>query len=315
MGQIAQFVEQRGAQGRMSSRMGAGTQIVQSAPQQAAQAQPTGDLGLDAQIRYAELMSKAGIVPDVYKGKPADILVAMGFGQSMGLSPAESLYRIAVIKGKPTMSAELIAAQVRKAGHRLRITKDERAVSATCTIVRCDDPDYPFTVTRDRKWAHQMGLDSKENYQKQPMTMLTWRAITACAREACPEALFGVAYTPDEMGDLDREPQAVPAQQVRVSAAVESEPTRQQAHARGALSPDEAEALRALSEWVAQQTGEDAAGCKARMVAACGNPLDDADFGAYYARAQAWAEDEAAMYAQDAPSGAYEEGAGDGEQR
>lgn len=158
---------------------------------------------LSEQVAYANAVCKAGIIPEAYRNRPADIIVAMGFGQSMGLSPAESLYRINVIKGKPTMSAELIAAQVRKAGHKLRISKDEANMSVTATIVRSDDPDYPFSVTRDKAWAAQMGLTGKDNYKKQPLTMLTWRAITACAREACPEALYGVAYTPDEMHDLD----------------------------------------------------------------------------------------------------------------
>ena len=31
--------------------------------------------------------------------------------------------------------------------------------------------------------------------------MLQWRASTAVARLACPEALYGVAYTADEMAD------------------------------------------------------------------------------------------------------------------
>ncbi|KFI40396.1 putative gp43 [Bifidobacterium actinocoloniiforme DSM 22766] len=156
------------------------------------------------QMQWAKLAESSDIIPAAYKGKPANILVAVGFGQSMGLSPAESLYRINVIKGKPTMGAELIAAQVRRAGHKLRIAKDEAAVSVTATVVRADDPDYPISVTRDKAWAERMGLAGNDNYRKQPMTMLTWRAISAVAREACPEALYGVAYTPDEMDDLDQ---------------------------------------------------------------------------------------------------------------
>lgn len=154
------------------------------------------------QMAYAQTLAQGSLVPQSYRGNPANILVAMGLGQSMGLSPAESLYRINVIQGKPTASAELIAAQVRKAGHKLRITKDEAAQSVTATIVRRDDPDYPISETRDAAWAQRMGLAGKDNYKKQPMTMLTWRAITAVAREACPEALYGVAYTPDEMEDF-----------------------------------------------------------------------------------------------------------------
>lgn len=152
---------------------------------------------LTAQMDFARAVSTGSMLPDSYRGKPADILLAVGLGQSMGLSPAESLYRIAVIKGKPTASAELIAAQVRKAGHKLRVKGDD--TTCTATIIRADDPDYPFEVTRDLAWAKGMGLADQPNYRKQPGTMLQWRAITAVARLACPEALYGVQYTPDEI--------------------------------------------------------------------------------------------------------------------
>lgn len=161
---------------------------------------------LTAQMDYARAVSSASMLPDNYRGKPADILLAVGLGQSMGLSPAESLYRISVIKGKPTASAELVAANVRKAGHRLRVQIDPGR--AVCSIWRSDDPEFEFTVVRDAAWAQQMGLAQNDNYRKQGDTMLSWRAITACARLACPEALYGVAYTSDEMFDMDkRQPQ------------------------------------------------------------------------------------------------------------
>ncbi len=186
----------------------------------------TQQMGLNEQMQWAQAVSKAGILPDAYRGRPADVLVAVGFGQSMGLSPAESLYRINVVKGKPTMSAELIGAQVRKAGHKLRISKDEKRQSVTATIVRRDDPDYPISVTRDKAWADAMNLTGKGNYQSQLMTMLTWRAITAVAREACPEALFGVVYSPDEMHDFDN---SVTVEDVREGE--QSEPVQTEAEA------------------------------------------------------------------------------------
>ena len=154
---------------------------------------------LSEQMNFARLVADGSILPDTYRRNPSNVLIAVGLGQSMGLSPAESLYRIAVIKGKPTAGAELIAANVRKAGHRLRVRGDE--TTATASIIRADDPDYEFTVTRDLAWAKSMGLDKNDNYRKQAGTMLQWRAITAVARLACPEALYGVSYTPDEMGD------------------------------------------------------------------------------------------------------------------
>jgi len=165
------------------------TELVQYHPQSA----------LSEQMEFARAVSDGSLLPDSYRGKPANVLIAVGLGTAMGLSPAESLYRIDVIQGKPTASAELIAANVRKAGHKLRVQGDEQ--SCTATIIRRDDPDFPFTITRDLAWAQRMGLTTKSNYKSQPGTMLQWRAISAVARLACPEALYGVAYTPDEMWD------------------------------------------------------------------------------------------------------------------
>lgn len=184
---------------------------------------PRTDTGLDTQMRWAQAVTSAegrSILPDEYRGNPANVLVAVGLGASMGLSPAESLYRISVIKGKPSAGAELIAANVRKAGHKLRVRGDE--TSCTAQIIRADDPEWPFEVTRDMAWAKKMGLADQPNYKKQPGTMLQWRAITAVARQACPEALYGVQYTPDEIGDIEpsRQQAAKPTGLSAVRAAV-----------------------------------------------------------------------------------------------
>lgn len=231
---------------------------------------------LPDQMSISKALAQSDIIPMSYRGKAANVLVAMQFGQSMGLSAAESLYRINVIQGKPTMSAELVAAQVRKAGHKLRIKKDEKNMRATCTIVRCDDPDYPFVVTRDAAWAHQMKLDTKDNYQKQPLTMLTWRAITACAREACPEALFGVVYTPDEMFDfastehMPKNSPDKPQDTIELDAeqiSVEPQPTPQ----NGSQAPDGLQTIRNLFGAYRQARGGiDSAVASAELAAVMG---------------------------------------------
>jgi hypothetical protein len=102
---------------------------------------------LTEQMDYARAVSSASMLPDNYRGKPADILLAVGLGSSMGLSPAESLYRISVIKGKPTASAELIAANVRKAGHKLRVATDEPASASR------PPSSAPTTRTSRSRWS------------------------------------------------------------------------------------------------------------------------------------------------------------------
>lgn len=165
----------------------------------------SSELTIGEQKDIAALYAQSTLVPEAFRNKPADVFVAVTLGQSVGISPIQSLSEINVIKGKPTMSASLIAAQVRKAGHKLRIevNEDPGKECATCTIIRRDDPDHPFVSKRDRAWAQRMGLLNNSNYIKQPATMLKKRAITDCARDACSEALCGIDYTPDEMSDFD----------------------------------------------------------------------------------------------------------------
>lgn len=258
-----------------------------AATQLAAPAAPQA-LTMADQWNFANTVAQGSLVPTAYRNSPANVLIAVGLGTSMGLSPAESLYRINVIQGKPTASAELIAAQVRKAGHRLRIAKDEAAQSVTATVVRCDDPDYPISVTRDRAWAEAMGLAAKENYVRQPMTMLTWRAITAAAREACPEALYGVAYTPDEIHDMDPAPrEAAPVTVVDATPAPEpqasTQPEPQAATAR--LSPEQAAFMRDAAKRLATALDKDEETVARELMAAHGDPRGHlGDWDAYAAK-------------------------------
>lgn len=190
---------------------------------------------LPEQMEFAKALAVGDMLPIEYRGKPGNVLIAMGLGSAMGLSPAESLYRIAVIKGKPTASAELVAANVRKAGHKLRITTGDDWAEAT--ILRADDPDFPFVVRRDMAWAKGMGLASNDNYRKQGVTMLQWRAITACARLACPDALYGVAYTPDEMAEFPDAPPVVSVAHVIAERAVEEPDSESSAQADTNAAP------------------------------------------------------------------------------
>lgn len=162
--------------------------------------QATADLAIQMEFARAVTANNGGsILPKAYRGDPGAVLVAVNLGSSMGLSPAESLYRIHVIDGKPSASAELIASNVRRAGHRLRIRATNE--TATVQIVRYDDPDFTYEVTWTMEDAQRAKLAGKDNWAKHPRAMLRARAISECAREACPEALYGVTYVEGEVVD------------------------------------------------------------------------------------------------------------------
>lgn len=153
---------------------------------------------LDQRIRYAQALASADLLPAAYRRKPANVLLAMEYGQALGLDTITAIQSVHVIDGKPTASAQLIGALVRRAGHKLRITGDD--TQAVAEIVRSDDPDYVFRSVWTLDRAQRAGLVGKGVWRQYPSAMLKARAITEVARDACPEALAGVAYTPEELG-------------------------------------------------------------------------------------------------------------------
>lgn len=50
-----------------------------------------------------------------------------------------------------------------------------------------------------------MGLSTKDNYQKQAKTMLTWRAIAEACRMTFPDIIMGL-YVPEEFQDFEGKP-------------------------------------------------------------------------------------------------------------
>ncbi|MBP2370285.1 hypothetical protein [Pseudonocardia parietis] len=155
-------------------------------------------------IAYARELAQSGLLPASYRKQPANLLYAVEYGEMLNLSPMAAVTGVHVIEGKPTASAALISALVRRAGHRLRVTGDDRR--AVVEIVRSDDPDFTFRAEWTIERAKTAGLVNKSVWKNYPAAMLKARAVTECARDACEEALMGMHHTPEEMGaDVDED--------------------------------------------------------------------------------------------------------------
>jgi hypothetical protein len=171
---------------------------------------------LSAQMDYARALAESNLLPKQYFKQPANLLWAISYGQTLGVDPMTAVQSIHVINGKPTASADLIAGLVRRAGHKLRITGDDR--KAVAQIIRADDPDFTFEVVWTIERAHAAKLTNKDTWKQFPAAMLKARAITEVARAACSEILQGTIYTPEELGavvDQDGNPVDAPVQPLR----------------------------------------------------------------------------------------------------
>lgn len=89
-------------------------------------------------MEMASKLATSDLVPQAYRGKPANVVIAWEMGAELGLSPMTSLQSIAVINGKPSLYGEAPLAVVISSGHLEEITEDWDAETetATCTVKR-----------------------------------------------------------------------------------------------------------------------------------------------------------------------------------
>lgn len=199
-------------------------------------------------VRYAEHLAEANLLPRQYQQKPANVLYAMEYGRTLGITPLAAITGIHVIEGKPSASAALISGLVRQAGHKLRVTGNGQ--SATAEIIRSDDPEFTYSVTWELRRnangnpsAEEAGLLNKDVWKKYAASMLKARAISQVARDACEEVLFGLHYTPEELSanvGEDGTPIEAEVQQLRRVQPGEGDPWAAPAPGRDFLAEAEA---------------------------------------------------------------------------
>ena len=149
-----------------------------------------------------EVLVQSGFLPKAVNTVEKALAIALK-GRELGLPMMQSITSIHVIDGKPSISAELMAALVfqRLPGAVLQCieTSNTRATyeagRPTQKILRMS-----FTIED----AQAAGVTGKDNWKKYPAAMLRARACSAICRVVFPDAIMGV-YTPDELGAITTE--------------------------------------------------------------------------------------------------------------
>lgn len=154
---------------------------------------------LQERAAYIARIAPSTIIPTAYRGNAANAFVAAETGAALGLEPLQALASIAVINGRATLSSDLMAAVIRRAGHTLRIVENNPE-SVTATLIRADDKTFKFEVTWDKDKAAKAGLWGQRGpWSQYPTQMLRARAITEVARQGASETLMGMIYSPEDL--------------------------------------------------------------------------------------------------------------------
>lgn len=166
-------------------------------------------LSLDSLMEVSRVLAVSNLLPQALRGKPADVLITIMYGQELGMTPMESILGIYVVNGRPGLSGQKWLERVRKAGHRAYVpcatcgqgktehrgadhtyVADHDDKHCTITIVRGDTGDE-HTETFTWADAERAKLTKKDVWVSWPKRMLLWRAVTTCATVICPEVASG----------------------------------------------------------------------------------------------------------------------------
>lgn len=153
---------------------------------------------LDAAGKLAKALCATGLAPNgMTPGQAFYVLLA---GREMGLrGPVEALRHIQIVKGKPTVSAEMMRAFMLDGGCGLKWERQDDS-GATLRVTRPDGSQGTFSfLEADARRAGLLGV-SGSGWSKYPAAMYAARATSIAARLFCPDMVRGATYTPEELG-------------------------------------------------------------------------------------------------------------------
>lgn len=154
-------------------------------------------------LSEADIYSRAfALIPYQMRGNAGDMYLLMQIAKHLNVPFITALRGLSFIGDKdvkPAMSAQLMSALVRNAGHTLREQWDPETNTATAVIIRKDDPQFEHVAVWDEEKARVAGLwESTPTWMQYPKAMLTARAMSEVCRHAASEVLLGFSYVPEE---------------------------------------------------------------------------------------------------------------------
>lgn len=155
-------------------------------------------------VRFAEMAADSDLMPRDYKGKPANIMLAVQMGSELGLSPMQAVQNIAVVNGRPSVWGDALLGLVRNSPKCQDVSEtlagEGDARTATCTVKRVGSSDTirSFSIADAKK----AGLWGKQGpWQQYPDRMLQMRARGFACRDAFPDVLKGL-ISAEEAADI-----------------------------------------------------------------------------------------------------------------
>jgi|GEM_PF-1430272 len=149
---------------------------------------------MDDLSRLSKMMATSGFFDDCKEAAQAGVKILAGM--EMGLGAFASLTGIHLIKGKPTIGANLMAAKVKASGK-----YNYRVLEHTATVCRIAFYEHKEQIGVSEFTTDDAAKMGTQHMNKFPKNMLFARAMSNGIKWYAPDIFLGApVYTPDELG-------------------------------------------------------------------------------------------------------------------
>lgn len=159
-------------------------------------------------------LSKSDLVPDNYKKKPENVIIALGMSQQTGLPPFTIMQNLNIVRGKASFSGSFCKILIERTGRFKDLElnyigeKGKDTYGCYLSATRVSDnkiikgPEVTMAMAKSEGWT------TNKKWLTLTDLMLAYRCQSFFARLYCPEALNGV-YTDDEISEIKEGPRQV----------------------------------------------------------------------------------------------------------
>lgn len=157
-------------------------------------------------------LSKSDIIPDNYKNKPQNVVIAIGLANQMQLDPFTVMQNLAIIKGKTSWSGSFCKTLIERTGKYKNLElnyvgeKGKDSYGCYLSAVRVSDgkvingPTVTMQMAKAEKWT------SNSKWLTLTDLMLAYRCQSFFCRLYVPEAMNGI-YTSEEVDEMSTQRQ------------------------------------------------------------------------------------------------------------
>ena len=161
---------------------------------------------LNKLYKNAAVFARSDLVPDTYKDRPENVMIAMDVAARGGFPLMAVMQNLYVVKGRPAWSGQFCIAAINGCGRFSPLTfvaVEDGGGGMYCKAVRLEDGETCIGTTitmqmaKDEGWLNKPG----SKWKSMPEQMLRYRAAAFFARTFCPDVLMGL-QTADEIKDV-----------------------------------------------------------------------------------------------------------------